>query len=189
MSHITGGMVSYERTVKTGDYENKKFRVELSFSVEDGEDYTLIFNHAALATVAKVHEMLGIRGAAKVVQAVGVTPQSATEAKELYAEKASQPTVKRAAPPKPPVVAKPTLAVDNTLADVVDDLGLEEVATVAPIITDVELVERVKAHNQKINNAVAIKQVMQTFGIAAPKTLRDIPADKRAEFLAKVEKL
>jgi len=59
MTNVTGGVVKYERTVKTGDFENKKLSVELSFNVEEGTDGdpTAIVDQA----IELVHTKLGLK--------------------------------------------------------------------------------------------------------------------------------
>ena len=64
-SQITGGEVGFGRTVKTGDFENKRVDVKLSFTVGDGEDYSTILGLAAQQAHDKCHEMLGLRERAK----------------------------------------------------------------------------------------------------------------------------
>lgn len=61
MGKITGGEVSYGRTMKTGDFENKRVDVKLSFSVEEGEDHTAILQAAAREAHDKAHAMLGVK--------------------------------------------------------------------------------------------------------------------------------
>jgi hypothetical protein len=58
MAQITGGKVSYGRTVKTGDYENKKVEVELTFSVDPGENYAELFDLASRQVVRRCEEMV-----------------------------------------------------------------------------------------------------------------------------------
>jgi len=38
MAHITGGEVTFERRLKTGDYEHKHAAVKMSFSVDESEE-------------------------------------------------------------------------------------------------------------------------------------------------------
>ncbi len=37
MTQITGGEISYERRVTTGDYQHKSLKVSLNFSVDEGD--------------------------------------------------------------------------------------------------------------------------------------------------------
>lgn len=80
MSNITGGEVGYGRTVKTGDFENKRVDVKLAFTVGDGENHATILDAAAMAAYVKCHELLSLRqqtvGQAAVTSAGQVTSSS-----------------------------------------------------------------------------------------------------------------
>ena len=83
MGKITGGEIKYGRTVKTGDFENKRVDVALTFTVEDGEDHTAIVQAAAKEAHDKAHAMLGLK------VPVDAKPTLATEPKpELKPDKA-----------------------------------------------------------------------------------------------------
>lgn len=77
MGKITGGEVEYGQTVKTGDYENKKVSVKLTFAVEDGEDYNEVLNSVAHEAHAKAKQMLGAKAAAPVTPKPAATPKPA----------------------------------------------------------------------------------------------------------------
>lgn len=57
MATITGGKVSYGRTIKTGDFESKRVDVELAFSVGDGEDYGHAFDLVSRQVARRCEEM------------------------------------------------------------------------------------------------------------------------------------
>ena len=65
---ITNGEVTYGRTAKTGDYENKRVDVKLSFTVEDGQDYSELLTLAGREAHDKAHAMLGIKKAEAVTE-------------------------------------------------------------------------------------------------------------------------
>lgn len=58
MSQIVGGTVSYERLVKTGDYENKKLAVTLTFTVDDGDDLGVLEERATKRAIHLVEQGL-----------------------------------------------------------------------------------------------------------------------------------
>jgi hypothetical protein len=75
MAQITGGKVSYGRTVKTGDYENKKIEVELTFSVDPGESYAELFDLASRQVIRRCEEMVkgNVTQAAEAAAPVSIT--------------------------------------------------------------------------------------------------------------------
>lgn len=93
MTNITGGIVRYERSVKTGDYESKKFAVELTFSVADGQDNGLeLADRIGSQTVELVHVKLGLKpGAAPAaVSGAGVMQTASRTKADLEAEAAAK---------------------------------------------------------------------------------------------------
>lgn len=79
MTTLTNGVVKYERTVKTGDYENKKLSIELSFNIEEGAaaDPAGIVDQA----IDLVHTKLGLKAAAPRSTSVAEIVAKALETK------------------------------------------------------------------------------------------------------------
>jgi hypothetical protein len=181
MEGLTGGYVIFGKTVKTGDYENEKSEVRLDFS-----DPNVLDAAGALAQ-AKTMELLGkTKRAPKVSEPAPADKTSVT----------GDDKVIRRGPGRPPKVETATPAADPAAIDVVttvapaepaDDLltaAAEPVAT----ITDADLVAALNRKVGQTKNAIAIKQVIGRY-VTPPKSAKEIPQEKRAEFLAEIEKL
>lgn len=197
MGRITGGEVAYGRTVKTGDFENKRVDVKLSFSLDDNESHEAVLGSAGVAAVAKAHEMLGMApvvGAQSVAGAAGGKPvarrtASTTEKVEAKAA-AGTGEVTKIGPlgAEDPVTGipeglkrvKPAEPEGDPLADV---LGTP---TPPAEVTDKDLVERVTRHNAKIKNPIAIRELVTKYGAT---NLVSLPQDKRSQFLTEMEAL
>lgn len=94
MGQVTGGRVVFSRTVKVTEYEPKKAEAELTFSLDEGEDYKELFDHASAAAAHKVYEMLGL----KVPMPSAPQPHdplTGDDAKAAYAAKAAQDKLKQ----------------------------------------------------------------------------------------------
>jgi len=59
---VTGGRVSYGRTVSPAQYESKRSDVELSFTLAEGEQLGESLRQASELVRAEVHRVLGIEG-------------------------------------------------------------------------------------------------------------------------------
>jgi hypothetical protein len=187
MTQITGGKVVYGRTVQPAQYESKKSEVELTFSVEDGQYDEKALDAIIQTAITKAHEMVGVAAAPKTTRKAKVeTPELtiAATSKEAFAAKAN---------------GKGQDAVLDALNDLaqttkpepkkaVDDLGdiLGDVATPAKVYSDMDLVDVVNRTNARISNPKAIKALCATF---TTQGIKDIPAEKRAEFVTALEGL
>lgn len=204
MTTLTGGVVKYERTVKTGDYENKKLVVELSFNFEDGAgDPDAIVDRA----IELVHTKLGIRtapkpaaDASKVVNLATVKADAVKEAtdlvaardtkaadaaKEAYAAKeaAKKTTKAEKEAAKQQIQTAPEDRKEPAGDDVIDMGDDNLFAADGPVeITDKDLQDKITARNGVIKSAQAIKKLI---GKYAP-TAGQIPQVQRAEFLEKL---
>lgn len=207
MVQITGGTVSYQRRVKTGDFEWKEFTTSAAFTPDAKEDPADALKAASRIIVNHTHEMVGLLRAAPGT--VKATPEGEA-AKAAFAQKAEAPAEKpkrgAAKPPASKKAAAPTgqaisegepgegdfdpLADDVKPAvelpddDITDLLGEQEP------VTDEELNKAAVAKAQQTKNGAAIRQLGAKFGGGpAPKTLRNIPQDKRHQFLDELKKL
>ena len=193
--------------MKTGDYENKKAEVIITFSAEPGEDHTFWFDRASCAAHDRCHEIIGIPTrlklgeAPKPVEATKPTPAKVPPAAKKAAEPAkAQVVAKQVDLEDFDVVkteAKPADKTDAALLDIpavltkpTDPAAVEDdLLTGLPApVTDKDLIDAVGAKNAQIKNAVAIRQVIGKF-VEPPKGVKDIPADARKPFLDMLAKL
>jgi hypothetical protein len=216
---IIGGIVAYEDGVKTvaGDQfsPTRKVRVELNFSVDQGED-----GHAAIQTVlgtaqAFVRTKLGlapntgkaadsvehphpaqkaaeatagVSGKEALAKAAGVSEAHVAAATPTPKAPKRTPALKPEAP-KPDPAAVIEEAGDP--ASVEDEFAVAAEEEVKPI-SDEELNNAVGKKNAKLNNPVLIRSTIAEFkpdGWTKQFTMRDIPQDQRAAFLMKLEAL
>ena len=207
MAKITGGEVKYGRTMKTGDFENKRVDVALSFTVDDGEDHAPILQAAAKEAHDKAHAMLGIKilapETAKPLEASKV-PEAAPKSKpgpKPKVEPKPEPAKADALGGKDPDTIPPGLSrVHDPLANVElspegEDLGFDEDAEASqPEISDAALStamnRKVAVLKDKHQGAAPklIKELINTF-VEPPKKSHDIPQKLRGEFLKKLEAL
>ena len=89
-----------------------------------------------------------------------------------------------------PAEEKPQISTGNERKDPAQtdpDGDLLGASTPQPV-TDKELMDAVTKKNAEIANPKAIKEIREKF-VATPKGIRDIPADRRREFLEELAKL
>lgn len=208
MTVITSGSVSYERSVKVADFENKKLRVELSFGVEeDAGDPMTAINAVADQAMALVHDKLGIRTTTVAPRTVSVTPAVATDKAPAGKDGYVQRQAEKAAPKttvKPPSKKAAEKAVDEPVVDMGetgaaistggervegDDLSFLDEADAPTEITDKDLLDVIGKVNGKTKNPIAIKAEISKFAGSPPKTYKDVPQEKRAAFLAALNAL
>jgi hypothetical protein len=231
MAQITGGLVSVEdsKPHSNDEYGRKKVRVDLSFAVGEGEDYTSTFDLASEAATNRVTALLnGVS-----LRAVGGTTTTAAETPASPPAPAARRTRRTAAQIAADDAAKaaghspsgsgggaqtsdedPTGneanvihlpdegAVDGgddtfdiepepeTPAEESFDIEPDPAAGGDPI-TDADLNSAVQKKNAEIANPNAIRTLIGTYN-PDPKSafqLRQIPADKRGEFIAKLNAL
>ncbi len=193
MLNITGGKVSYGRTVKTGDFENKRVDVELHFSVGEDED-----SHEALMALAgqlawkQCHEMLAMTKLPATIEGQAQPALVASPAAQaVEARKPGRPPkvalVAPAAPVPAPVAHKaPELSLPSEpvkIAPSHDDDLLGLGGETAPI-TDADLTKAIQDRQAVVKNGTAIRTLIASF---IPKgqinSFKNIPADKRSEFV------
>jgi hypothetical protein len=100
MSQITGGSVTYERRVKTGDYEHKHLACTLTFTIDEGDTKSSLDEVARSRAIVLVEQGLRAEITDSSIKLPGVDP-----AKVVAADPPSQTTVKP--PRRKPVVAPP----------------------------------------------------------------------------------
>jgi hypothetical protein len=215
MARITGGEITYGRTVKTGDYENKRVDVKLSFTVDDGEGHEAIVTAVAKEAHDKAHAMLGIAlktvaattdvGAATSAKTLAANNLNAADAdkakvdgrskaaKEAVAAKEAAAAKKAADEAAAKAKAEPEKSVEEQVGE---DLGGfdEDAVESQPKITDAALsaaMNRKVAELKPKHQGAApklIKELINTF-VEAPKKSHDIPQNLRGQFLKKLEAL
>lgn len=213
-SQITGGFISVEDGLKKAeDYAPpRKVRVELTFSVAEGEGYDAIFDVASQAASNRVHALLhGIAIATVHPSALGTSVSSGVQSAETAPATRVRRTKVQIEADK--AAENPTDAdavVDDTAAIVEDTPSVEDPFVVQPepdpaavtedltssgpadaVITDADLNSAVQKKNQELQDPALIRSVIAAYNPDPTKVfqLREIPAAKRAEFLAKLKDL
>lgn len=217
MVALTGGSVTYERKIKPADYESKGAIVQLSFNLEDGADIQAALDRVSALAMGQAHRMVGVNekiaGAAPTEPVKTKADIEAEKAKELAEKEAAGNPKSRAT--RPPATKKKdadTKADAASAASVVeeevttgaisttpedrknpaeigdDDLLSPGGDTATTQITDAELTDAITQHNGKVKNAPEIRKLIGEY-VKPPATARDIPQDKRAEFVEKLKKV
>jgi hypothetical protein len=219
---IIGGIVAYEDGVKTvpGDQfsPTRKVRVELNFSLDDGEDadksVTAVLGKAQAFVNGKLNLSTATAAVTSSVQTTEGKPPRAprastkkpdaaaaqTDLEELTGAPAASGGKTKAdleaemlakAGGKQPEAAKPAADPDD-----LSSLMGEQAAAPAKEITDADLNHAVQETNGKINTpenpgGPRIRKLVSQFIPDPTKQpiLKDIPQDKRAAFLAELAKL
>lgn len=201
---ITGGKVTYLRSVQPAQYETKKCEVEIAFTLGEGETLSNQLDIAAKAAMDKVHEVVGLKAApASGASKVTTTPKNATPpahdpkadaaanltAREQKAKEQAAKTAKT-----PPATTGAAISTGGERKPNDDGLDFDlvpsavEVPASAPI-TDKDLTAAVNKKHGELSKTLGQAAAPKVRGLIAeyagelPKQLRDIPADKRAEFL------
>lgn len=196
MSQINGGEISYGRTVKTGDYENKRCDVKVSFSVGDGEDHGDVVALAGKIAHSKAHELLGLQAtsAAAVEPAAPAKPRGRPKVEApTPSAPAAPPAADPAAIPEPVQAAStPAQPAAPVVPPAADPAAMgEDVLTAAPAgptLTEQDCVTAVTSHNAKIKNPQAIKALLAEY-VTHPKGVRDVPANMRQQFIDRLHKI
>ena len=201
---ITGGSVTYGRTVQPAQYESKKAEVTITFAVEDSasdEAVEAIKSKAATMAQSTALELVGMTAEAK----------PATTRRTAAAKTAETPDTSKADAQKAAAAAKlnaavkciasskanistgeerkdPAQATDPDGLD--DDLLGEPEATTQPTgakeYSDKDLTDTVSRVNGVIKDPGKIKAVRSKYTTGAIAT---IAKDKRAAFVAEIEAL
>jgi hypothetical protein len=138
MSQITGGKVTYGRTVQPAQYESKKAEVEISFVIGEGEDIGDMLDRAAAMAEGKALELVGLRKAiSPPVAAVSPQPTPKTndsktpdELKAMHAATMQVEPRRRVGRPPNPDKAKPEAAEEKP--DAADMIDVDAPTTLSP---------------------------------------------------------
>lgn len=226
MAQVTGGLVSVEDGKKAAEeyVPARKVRVDLSFSVGEGEDYAATFDMVSRAASNRVHALLHGTAIASVLDgAPDATAPTATRTRRTKAQieadnaaaKAKDPAAVEEDPTGgqehvinlPDQSAKDPAAIEDDAgepaassggagggAQTSDDpaaIGDEwDVQPEAPAtaVTDADLNSAVQKKNGELEAPNLIRELIGSYNPdkTKPFQLRQIPAEKRAEFLNKL---
>jgi hypothetical protein len=202
VTQITGGKISFGRTIQAAQFEPKRADAEFAFTVSEGGDVSEIAIKAAMLAYSKVHELLGLKTeivahVARVSDQAGQSSLAgATAPVDKSPTSAEGEKRGRGRPPKPtqpPVVEPDPASIEDDAAkgNGADPGTAEWAADDAPAeITDARLLEAVTKRNGVINNGAAIKRLIRTYNNDVPGSRLDqIPQPKRGAFLVELEKL
>lgn len=233
MAQVTSGLVSIEDGIKKSEEyaPPRKVRVELSFSVGEGEDFRSMFDNVSEAAAARVTSLLSgknfrVVGGTHVILDGDPLPQDAeapaaeapktrvrrTKA-EIEAAKAAENVKDPAAisedptggkedvihlpdetanpPANKPAAATDPAAIgdeDFTIGGEDDEFVIEpEVAA----ISDADLNSAVQKRNAELKDSNVIRALIKSYNPDPTKAfqLREIPAEKRPEFLSQLAAL
>lgn len=203
MAQITGGSVVFSRTVKPADYEGKKAEVTITFVMAENETRAqaqAMLDGAAAMAQTKALELVGLKPA-KPAAAEPAEPENPAFKNVVDADR---PGAKRgpgrppkaqqapAAEPQEDPLAGAEAESANEAAEAAQhadaDADLLTGAATPQPISDKEILDAVTKKMAEINNGPAIKAVREKF-VQTPKGVRDIPQEKRKEFLEELAKL
>lgn len=207
MGQVTGGSVLYSRTVKITEYEPKKAEVRIDFTTADeaGGAYEAILQQACDIAVAKAHEILGLttvapkagkgKNAAPVAETPPADPKPAAVVEEeiplgnLTGGASAADASKQAYADAQ--AAKAAGKGGSIMADA-DPGNLDDLlGPAAKPITDEDLLGEITRKNAEIKNSAAIRALIAGHvpDASKPHQAYDIPADKRAAFVAALKDL
>ena len=188
MTQITGGSTRFMRRVQVAQYEPKEAEVTLTFAVSDGQEHTAIASQAAHEAMYLTECMLTGKIAPPAKEAVA---QSAPVEHKPASHKKTTKTepVKEAAKTDPSAVEDLSAMEAEANAEVnaaaADPSAMTE-ETVVQEIPDKTLVDACSAESKLTQNSDAIRAIISGY-VAPPGRVANIPQDKRAEFLLKLQ--
>jgi hypothetical protein len=198
MAVITGGKVNYGRTVKTGDYENKRADAELSFTVDEGEQPVTGIEQASKLAFEAVVRILKLAPAASVAPATAPAP---AEAAPVVVQPITKADLEKAAkaPRAAPGKKKANEAINATGRSVeggqpadpaeVDLGGQANFDAILAIIPDTDLTAACNTKHAEINDRDRIKGLVGKYVDQPKGPVISIPQEKRAAFLAELKTL
>ena len=197
MTQITGGSTRFMRRVQVAQYEPKEAEVTLTFAVSDGDDYHHIAATAGAEALTLTECMLAGKFAPQaakeaVAQSAPVEhkPRKTSKSPELAA-----PYAEAAKAVKEPVKTDPSAVEDLSAMEAEANAEVNAAAadpsamteeTVVQEIPDKTLVDACSAASKLTQNSDAIRAIISGY-VAPPGRVANIPQDKRAEFLLKLQ--
>jgi hypothetical protein len=201
VAQITGGSVTFGRTVQPAQYESKKAEVTITFACSEDdkpEDAHAMLDGASAMAKTKALELLGLKATEAVAPAAGkrasaAEPIGEAPAKPEKAKPGPKPKAQEAKPAEETIdLGERDKAAENvneaaeaSAADA--DADLLGPAPAQPI-TDKDLMDAVTKKMAEINDPKALKEVRGKF-VQAPLGFKDIPQEKRAECIAAIKAL
>ncbi len=172
MGHISGGTVTYERRIKTGEFEHKHANAQNSFTIAEGENEAEMIDKAGAHAHFQVHRLVGAKDTANLL----------TDKDRLARKQAD----------KPPTPAAQTdgVKVDPAGMEVAgkpaDPASLDDVLTGASApMKDEDLLKHITKVNEATKNTPAIRVLIGKYTPqdGAKHSAVEIAQDKRAAFL------
>lgn len=220
MAQVTHGLVSVEDGKKAAEEyaPARKVRVDLGFSVGEGEDFQSIFDTVSQAAVNRVAALLGT-SALQVVGGTEAAPAgtrvrrtkaqiAADEAAAAAGAKVEDPTggeesvihlTDASAVEDPSAVGEPGAPTTGGAGDAqtsgdasdMSEFDIPGEPLVVDPITDADLNSAVQKKNGELGAPNLIRELIGSYNPdpTKPFQLRQIPADKRPEFMHKLGEL
>lgn len=193
---ITSGTVTYEEKRKIAEFENKTAKVELSFTLEDGEDFDTVISQVTELAVTRVASMLTGKPIPVVANHISANVAPKTEAPILTRSGTMIATAEAPKAPKAPKAKKeaaappPPLVEPAPVVEAEDEFGFDEPTPEPPKeITDTDLLAFCRDQSSRLNGkAQRVKATVGRF-VQPGQTAINIPQAKRAEFMAAVREL
>jgi hypothetical protein len=173
------------RRVQVAQYEPKEAEVTLTFAVSDGDDY----HHIAATAGAEALTLTECMLAGKFA------PQAAKEAVAQSVPVEHKPASHRKTTKPEPVKTDPSAVEDLAAMEAEANAEVNAAAadpsamteeTVVQEIPDKTLVDACSAASKLTQNSDAIRAIISGY-VAPPGRVANIPQDKRAEFLLKLQ--
>lgn len=198
---ITNGTIVVGRTIKTGDYENKRFDVTLSFTIPEDGDAEVADYIGAVGELAmkQMNDMIGVapdtRNDARPKTAIKAPKAPKMPPAPVVQEKAVDPSgmedLDRA--PQPEKFIEKEVAAANAKAAEIDENDISSLMggnEPAKEITDKELQDAAQKCMDKCRNAPAIHKALRELGVKQPPgRIIDLPQEKRQTYLDELLKI
>lgn len=202
---ITNGSVKYGETRKTGDFENKRADVELTFNIGEKQNADEVVLEVSKKAKAYLEEILSgnkPKNLTPMAPRMPKPPETPAQASQSEAQTAN---LNKQVTTVLPVVAvggdlstvqEPTpfqiaqKSVENKQALVIEKIKLASEIINANEITDAQLMDATTKCQQHVKNAPAIRKLLNELGVKAPPgRLIDLPQDKRQPYLEGLSKI
>jgi hypothetical protein len=189
MTQITGGSTRFMRRVQVAQYEPKEAEVTLTFAVGEGQDHSEIATKSAYEAMELTEAML--KGQVVVHSPV---KEAVAQSAPVEHKPASHRKTTKSEPAKEPVKTDPSAVEDlsameaeaNAEVNAAADPSAMTEETVVQEIPDKTLVDACSAASKLTQNSDAIRAIISGY-VAPPGRVANIPQDKRAEFLLKLQ--
>lgn len=186
---ITAGTISYGETRKIADYENKTAKVELSFSVEDGEDYDAVIESVMALAKAKFHSMMADAAGRAETDEVAVPKRPVGRPRTIKVELHPKgPTVHNEFTPPAAVEQREAIA-EAAKVEAAPVVEVKPEPAPAMMIPDTQVTDAVKETHSRIKDAQRIKETAAKYGVPKGGHIANMPQEGRAAFIAELQSL